>query len=432
MRYRWRDIPLLFQTPAGRIQLREGLLFRLWPLSSRLAMLHRRTFARRTRVVAIVGSFGKSTTLRAATAALGIVATPTMLNNAWGSASRAMLRIRPGQPRAVIEIGISDKGQMRGYARMARPDITVVTSIGSEHHRSLHTLDVTRDEKAWMVRALAPAGTAVLNGDDANVLWMATQTRARVVTFGFGQRCDVRAVDARAAWPGGMRFRLVAFGKERDVALRLLGRHMVYPALAAVAVAHIEGVPLDDAIARIEALEPTPGRMQPVVLPQGATIIRDEFKSSIETIDAALEAFGEIPARRRMVVLGGISEPPEAQHAAYRRIGESVARVADRFIVAGRMFEDYRSGARRGGMDDACIIQGAKTPQALASQLAALLEPGDVVLLKGRDTERLARVVFILQGRTVRCDIRECKLRVVGCDECAMLERGWGARRVVM
>ena len=73
-----------------------------------------------------------------------------------------------------------------------------------------------------------------------------------------------------------------------------------------------------------------------------------------------------------------------------------------------------------------------RTPQAIAAELSALLEPGDVVLLKGRDTERLARVALILQGRTVRCDIRECTLRTVACDSCAMLESGWGNHRVVM
>jgi len=432
MRYRWRDLPHLFVTPAGRAQLREGVHFRLWPVTSRAAELYRRTVARRTRVVAVVGSFGKSTTMRAVAMVLE-TAPASLLNNAWGAVSRAVLRIRRGQRHAVIEVGIADVGQMRRYARVVRPDITVVTSIGSEHHRSLRTLDVTRDEKAWMVRALGPGGIAVLNGDDANVMWMASQTRARIVTYGFGEACEVRAVDAQLDWPRGMRFRLVAFGTERAVALRLVGRHMVYPALAALAVAQVEGMPLDDAIARVSALEPTLGRMQLVALPNGVIVIRDEFKSAIETIEAALEVFGEVPARRRIAVLGDISEPPDRQqHAAYRRIGTMVGRVADRMLITGRMHDDYVSGARRAGLPDRSISVTGRTPQAIAAELSALLEPGDVVLLKGRDTERLARVALILQGRTVRCDIRECTLRTVGCDSCAMLERGWGNHRVVM
>ncbi len=431
MRYRWRDVASLFATPVGRAQLIEGVNYRLWPVSSRLARVYRRTLVRRTRVVVIVGSSGKSTTVRAVAAAIDVPPADTLLYNAWGSVSRAMLRIARGQRHAVVEIGIADKGQMRQYARVVQPDVTVVTSIGSEHHRSLGSLDVTRDEKAWMVRALPPGGTAVLNGDDPNVMWMKGETRARIVTFGFGAACDVRAVDARIDWPLGTRFRLLAFGNERDVSIRLLGRHMVYAALAAIAVAHLEGVPLADALARLAALAPTPGRLQAIELRNGATLLRDDYKSPVETIDAAIDVLEEIPARRRIVLLGEISEPPNPQHATYRRIGERVGRVAAHFLVVGTMIKDYRPGARTGGMDAARIVAAGDTPGAVAARLAALLEPGDVVLVKGRDTQRLARVCLILQGRTVGCEIRSCHLRTISCDECPMLERGWGARRVV-
>ena len=432
MRYRLRDIPGMLATAAGRTQIGEGVGYRMWPVMSRLARLHRRTVARRTRVVAVIGSSGKSTTLRAVAAALGITPTSTMIHNAWGSVSSAVLRIGRGQPHAAIEVGIADKGQMRSYSRVVLPDVTVVTSIGSEHHRSLGTLDVTRDEKAWMVRALPPEGAAVLNGDDPNVMWMAGETRARIVTFGFGAGCDVRAEDARIDWPHGTRFRLAAFGETRDVAIRLVGRHMVYPALAAVAVARVEGVPLDDALARVASVAPTPGRLEPVPLPGGATLLRDEYKSTIESIDAALDTFGDVPARRRIVLLGDISEPRAPQRSAYLHVGERVARVASHLLVVGGMLDAYHSGARRGGMPGSNIVDAGRTPRQAADARAALLEPGDVVLLKGRDTQRLDRVRLILQGRTVRCDIRFCDVRTIECVDCGMLERGWGARRPPM
>jgi len=282
-----------------------------------------------------------------------------------------------------------------------------------------------------MVRALPPDGTAVLNGDDANVTWMKGETRARIVTFGFDAACDVRAVDARIDWPRGTRFRLLAFGQERDVAIRLVGHHMVYAALAAIAVAHLEGVPVDDALARLAALAPTPGRLQAVELRNGATLLRDDYKSPVETIDAAIDVLEAIPARRRIVLLGDISEPPNPQHATYRRIGERVGRVAAHFLVAGNMIRDYRPGARVGGMDPERVVPAGDTPGVAAASLAALLEPGDVVLVKGRDTQRLARVCLILQGRRVGCEIPSCHLRTVTCDECPMLERGWGSHRVV-
>src|SRR5208283_3169266 len=182
-----------FRTPVGRHLLRQGLNYRLWPLASPLARLYRATIARRTRVIAVVGSFGKSTTLRTVSAVLGVPAHSKMLNNAWGSVAYAILRIRPLQRHAAVEVGIADRGQMEGYARTVRPSVTIVTSIGSEHQRSLGSMEVTRAEKARMVRVLSPSGTAILNGDDPHVVWMQGQTPARVVTFGFGDSCDVCA-----------------------------------------------------------------------------------------------------------------------------------------------------------------------------------------------------------------------------------------------
>ena len=144
MRFRLRDLPEMLATPAGRMHVRLGIAYRGWP---RLAWLHRRTLARNTRVIAVAGSFGKSTTTRAITAALGLREHDAMLYNAWSWIAFALLRIRPGQRHAVIEVGISKPGQMKDYARTVGPDIAVMTSVGSEHHRSLGTLEVTRAEK---------------------------------------------------------------------------------------------------------------------------------------------------------------------------------------------------------------------------------------------------------------------------------------------
>jgi UDP-N-acetylmuramoyl-tripeptide--D-alanyl-D-alanine ligase len=112
MRYRLTDIPAMLGTPACRRQVADGVAYRVWPMMSRLARLYRRTIARRTRVVAVVGSFGKSTTMRAVAAALAAPQPRSMTANAWTSVAMAILRIRPTQRHAVIEVGIGGRGQM--------------------------------------------------------------------------------------------------------------------------------------------------------------------------------------------------------------------------------------------------------------------------------------------------------------------------------
>jgi UDP-N-acetylmuramyl pentapeptide synthase len=432
MRYRLKDIPAMLGTPAGRRQIADGIAFRAWPLMSRLARLYRCAIARRTRVVAVVGSFGKSTTMRAVAAALAAPAPRSLTGNAWTSVALAILRLRPSQRHAVIEVGIGGRGQMEQYARLVRPDVTVVTSVGSEHHRNLGSLDVTRAEKAMMVSALPASGIAVLNGDDPNVLWMKARAPGRVILFGFGAGCDVRAEQIRLDWPHGTRFHLDVFGQQRDVAVRLIGRQMIYPALAAIAVALAEGLSLDEALSRIGPLPPTRGRMDPVPLPNGAIVLRDDYKSTLETIHAALDVLAEIPAARRLVLFGDLSEPQGPERPIYLALGLRVARVASGLVVIGRGFRRYWAGARRAGMPRSAVADGGRTVQQAAAALEKMLQPGDVVLLKGRRPQKLDRIRMILQGRPVRCDIPFCDIRTMECEDCPMLERGWGTHRVIM
>lgn len=432
MKFRLRDLPAMLATPAGRVHVRHGIAYRGWPLLSRLAGLYRRTLARHTRVIAVAGSYGKSTTTRAVATALGLPAHHAMTFNSWSWIAFALLRIRPGQRHAVIEVGISKPGQMKVYARTVGPDIAVMTSVGSEHHRSLGTIEVTRAEKSWMLQVLPPSGTAVLNGDDPNVMWMREKTRARVVTFGFGATCDVRADEVRLDWPRGSRFRITAFGQQREVAVRLIGRHMIYPVLAAAAVAHLEGFALDRTLARLADLAPTPGRMEPVLLRNGVTVLRDDFKSSLETVHSALDVLAEIPAPRRVVLLGSVSEPPGPQRPIYQALGERVAGMATHLVVFNHDFDPVWSGARRAGMPRSSVTTAARTVHDAAEALSGVLHPGDVLLIKGRGPEKLDRVRLILEGHKVGCDIRYCSFRTVECEDCAMLERGWGKHRVIM
>jgi UDP-N-acetylmuramoyl-tripeptide--D-alanyl-D-alanine ligase len=426
MRYQWNDLPRLVRTPIGRLQLCSSLWYLAWPFLARGAALYRRTLVRNTRVVVVIGSFGKSTTTHAVTAALNRTVHPRFAYNAFFSVARAALRIRPHDRHSVIEVGIGAPGQMVTYARMLRPDIVVVTSIGSEHNRSLPTLEVTREEKSRMVQALPATGLAVLNGDDPHVLWMKSRTCARIVTFGLDRTNDVYASDIVLDWPTGTRFLLHAGGETRVVRIRLMGKRMVYPMLAAVAVALAEGFTLDRIIPALEAVPPTPGRMEPIRMATGAFLLSEHYKSSWETIEAALDVLAEIPASRRIVVLGDIEEPPGSKGPMYRALGERVGRIVSRAIFTGDSgnWRHFSRGAKRGGLQQDNVIYVGKDLAQAANLIRKDLTMGDVVLVKGRAAQRLDRVSLRLAGRTVRCDIAFCNVGV-RCAACPMLERGW-------
>jgi UDP-N-acetylmuramoyl-tripeptide--D-alanyl-D-alanine ligase len=409
----------------GRKRLLLGAFFHTWPIFFPIAHAYRRTIIRRTRIAAVVGSFGKTTTTRAVSAALGLPRDPYRGWNSGAFLAAGLLRIRLGARHGALEVGISRKGTMARYARLLRPDIAVVTSIGSEHHESLGTLEGTREEKAAMVRALPPAGLAVLNGDDPNVLWMREATRARVITFGFGSACDVRASLVSIDIREGTRFQLHVDGASHEVVVRLLGRPMVYPVLAAIAVSLGESLSLDEVLPRLERLAPTPERLQVVRTGEGAFLIVDTAKSMLETIHASLDTLAEIDADRKIVVLGGIEEPKGSQGPLYKDLGARLAAVAAKVVFVGEResLRNLTSGARSAEMTRESVVYAGKSPRRAAELVREDLRVGDVVLIKGRSTQHLERVALHLVGRPVPCDVEACGLKP-GCDECPLIARG--------
>ena len=384
---------------------------------------YRMTLARRPRVVAVVGSVGKTTTMRTVSAVLDRpVSRPALLNmNSHAAVGRALLGVRPWQRRAVLEVGIIAPGQMRRQAGTVRPNVVVVTAIAHDHWESFHSLEAIREEKAAMVRALPPSAVAVLNADDPNVRWMAGQTRAPVVLTGEDEDAEVRAMDVAIDWPGGTSFTVAIGERTWPVHTRLLGRHMVFPALAAIAVAHVEGRSIDDAVATLATLEPTPGRMQTLVLPSGAVVIRDEFKGTKDAWMAALAAFAEVPARRRFAVFGEISEVSGNQD--YRDIGQRLALV-DRaiFVATSKNFQLFRTGAVAGGLSRE-KVQRAESYREVVQLLQDDLGEGDVVLIRGRWQQALGRIALALAGQDVQCRADPCPYKRMLCDVCPMLNQ---------
>lgn len=387
-----------------------------------LAWLCRRTVGRRLQVIVVVGTYGKTTTTRAIRAMLGLPASVWVDANAncFSLVALALLRGMFESRTVVVEVGIARPGRMARYAWALQPSIVVVTCIGNEHIQSFRDESHLRDEKAAMVRCLPHTATAVLNGDDPNVVWMAGTTQARVLTFGRGEGLDVVGRDVTVHWPAGTSLTVTAAGRVLPVRTRLVGDGMATCVLAAVGAAVAAGLPLESAVDKLESLAPTPGRLQPVPLPCGAVVLRDDYKSTVETVVAAIDTLARLPATRRIVVLGDLDMPPPPEREWYRRIGEQVAGVADEVLLVGTKEDRYRPGIRRSERTPS-HVHAVRTTAEAAAYLAPRLGPGDVVLVKGRETQRLSRVILALEGRQVGCTVASCRMHLTFCDRCPLL-----------
>ncbi len=412
-------------TVALRAQLRERVLLVLGPALSRVAALYRKIWIPECRIIVVIGSHGKTTTATVVAEALNCVSDSQLTGNIQALVALNLFRLRRGTPRAVLEVGIGIKGQMKTFARMLHPDVVVVTSIGREHQQNLGSLEDIRAEKAIMVEALGPEGLAVLNGDDPNVLWMESRTKSRVIRCGLNDENEVRATDVSLSYPPEMHLRLAFDNTQLKLTTPLLGHVMVFPVLAALAVGQEEGIAQSDLQRRLKAVQPVDRRMARVALPNQAWGIVDDRKSLPDTVNAALRTLAELPAERKWVVMGEIGMPPDHSiEPLYRSTGAALGRVCDKLVLTTgdpRKRDLFVAGATEAGLAEDHIASFDGSLQAVAEHLRHHLRPGDVVLFKGRFPERLVRIALVLEGIEVSCWVPRCGARMLECRSCPAL-----------
>ena len=347
--------------------------------------------------VGVTGSAGKTTTKELLAAALGelgpVLKSPASFNNRIG-VPLTVLALDEKHRAAVVEVGTGAPGEIAPLARIVRPTVTVVTTIGPAHLEGFGDVATVAREKAELVKALAPGGVAILPADSE---WLGTLRDAasgRVVTFGLSEGADLRAEDVAQFEDGTVRFAVGGV----DVTLHLVGRANVTNALAAIAAAEVAGVGRAEAICRIAEVEPPPMRGR---LREGnrLRVYEDCYNANPLSFQAALAAWAGFPARgRRWVVAGDMCELGGDSPALHEELGERIARAGAELVVAiGEFAEDVARGARAAGLAASAIevTAGAEEAAKIAVELS---REGDLVLVKGSRAVGLEIVVEALLG----------------------------------
>jgi UDP-N-acetylmuramoyl-tripeptide--D-alanyl-D-alanine ligase len=413
-------------SPRAVLRLRELVAHTAYILAAQtlywVAVGWRRALLRTT-FIAVTGTHGKTTTKEMLAAILGS-SWPTFRTasneNTGLPLTLNILRVRPWQRFAVVEIGVGAPGEMRRLARLVRPDVAVMLTVLRTHTKAFGDQERHAREKAVLLRALRPGGLAVINADDPLAAGMAEVVRCRVVRSGTCPGFDVWAEGATSRWPGRLEFDVrTRDGEFCHARTRLVGTHWCTSATAALATARALGVPLPDAVAALAAVEPFQGRMQPMLLPSGAVVLRDDYDGSIDAFEAGLRVLAEARAARRIAVIADASDyGSTVRRKRVGHLGRESARVADVVVFVGQAAEHGRRGALAAGVAPENVHAFRTLPEA-ANFLHDTLQCGDFVLLKGRVSDHLARVFFAQLG-PVRCQLAQCEKRIL-CDECADL-----------
>lgn len=387
-------------------------------------------------IVAVTGSVGKTSTKDAIFAVLaeshhvrksnksfnseiGLPLTILGCPNAWNNPLRWLQNIFDGllllvlparYPEwLVLEVGADRPGDIRGMAKWLPVDVAVITRLPEVpvHVEFFDSPEAVVEEKASLINAVKPTGTVVLYGDDRRIDLLRERAAARslaVQTFGLTPGSGVRGVDvefiqeegAAGARPIGMRMQVEVDGGFAPLSVvGVLGAHALLPLLAAAAVGRVLGSNTQDIIAALGHYDPPPGRMR--VLPgiKDTTLIDDSYNSSPAAVSAALETLRELkthfPSGRHVVALGDMLELGRHSVDEHRRVGVQVAAAVDVLVTVGFRARDIAEAALDRGLPDHAIFQYEDAEKA-GEELAAMLHPGDVVLVKGSQSMRMERV----------------------------------------
>jgi UDP-N-acetylmuramoyl-tripeptide--D-alanyl-D-alanine ligase len=375
----------------------------------------------RTTFIAVTGSFGKTAAkdlLAAILATRGPTVKTPRNRNGIRATALTILRTRPWHRYAVVEIATAYPGQIRRKSWLVRPRIGVIIGVGGAHAKSFPAPADVAAEKAALLRALPPAGIAVVNADGPSTASMPVPGSCRLIRFGTSAGCDLRWEEPSAVWPDRLSFRVAWNGQSRLVRTRLVGEHWIPSVMAALAAAQACGVAIDDALAPLGRVEPFLARLQPVELPSGAVILRDEYNFSEESWLAAARVLRDAAAGRRILVFCDISDCRDRPRDRLKRAARFASEHTDLVLFLGERAEYAAGQARRCGMGDGAALAFADVPRAV-SFLRRELRRGDLVLVRSYTGIHPERILFSLLGE-ISCGKSVCGLRKP-CDECKEL-----------
>ncbi len=348
-------------------------------------------------VVAITGSNGKTSTKEMCASILSVAApchrTPGNLNNQFGLPLTLLSRDEDDRTM-VVELGMNHRGEIAQLVALARPDVAMITNVGSAHIEYLGSREEIAMEKGDIVASLPSDATAVLNADDDAVMRQATRTSAKVLTFGRGPGADVRAERVIELPEGGYTFELSTPSGTIDVSVKGLGDTVLINALAAAAAGLAAGASLRAIALGLASHEPIAGRLQQRKLARDIVLIDDTYNSNPQSTEAALRMLAAKKGTQRVVaVLGDMGELGDASEASHRAAGALAAQLGIDFLIAlGERADTVAAGALDSGMDSAHVIVADSHDDAGARAIA-ILRGRDVVLVKGSRSMKMERVV---------------------------------------
>lgn len=359
------------------------------------------------KIIGITGSVGKTSTKEMIAAVLSqkynVLKTEGNFNNEIGM-PLTLLRIREEHEVAVIEMGISDFGEMHRLAKIARPDICVMTNIGQCHLEFLHTRDGILKAKSEIFDYLKPDGVIILNGNDDKLSTIHEVKGIRphryFVEDGSAPRredsYDICIRNIRDCGMEGMEADMVFPEETCQIHEAIPGIHNLYNAGAAACVGRAMGLTNAEIVSGIASAQTIAGRLNMIHLRDGIMVIDDCYNANPSSMKAALGVLSYATGRK-IAVLGDMGELGDDTKAMHTQVGRAVAENhIDVLLCAGELSENMAKAAKEAGVPE---VRHFDSRDALLEELEKTVRPGDAILVKASHFMGYPKIVKTLQEK---------------------------------
>lgn len=324
----------------------------------------------------------------------------------------------------VAEVGATVKGSISPMARLLRPNVAIITKVGQEHYSAFRGKDAVAQEKGELVAALSASGLAILNADDPHVLSMAGRTQARTVTFGRSESSDYRLQAAEASFPQLLKVTVSCKDGIFELQTPFVGEEFWIATLAAFATAVELGVPPGMAATRIASFSAPWNRCGILATDGGPTFIVDTVKAPNDSIPAAIDMLRKSQPARKRAVIGFISDYTGGRRKGTALAYELAYQCSDQFIFVGE--NGHRARPSEEDKKSGKFIDFLE-PKEASDYLKATSRPGELILLKGSQTQHLERIA-LSWTHDVRCWESNCG-KYIDCLQCGMVEVPYNEHR---
>ena len=350
-----------------------------------------------TKIVGITGSVGKTTTKEMIAAVLSekfnVLKTQGNFNNEVG-VPLTIFRLRPEHEVAIVEMGISDFGEMTRLSKIAKPDCCVITNIGQCHLENLGDRDGVLRAKTEIFTSMSEDGTVYLNGDDDKLITVDAVNGSKPVFFGMDSVNEVYAENIVSRGLAGTDLDVVRGDIRFAVHVPVPGKHMVTNALAAVAIGLDMGMTAEKISAGIKKFVPVGGHSS-IVETEKFTIMDDCYNANPVSMKAGIDVLSEVESRK-VAIIGDMFELGTDERELHFGVGEYAAQKGiDCVICVGTLAKEYESAIKK--TDKNIDIHYFEELENALEEIKNLVKDGDSILVKASHSMHFEKIVAVLK-----------------------------------